>query len=328
MSNCYLEYEWKSEKRLLRLDNDETFRIDRSKLSAVDLSEDPTVSLRHAMVQRLEGNNFYLTDLNSRNGTMLNGRPITVPTLLKTGDVIRIGTCEFVFYLEDAESPGAAEATASWNTKFQVSRKLITVLVADIKDYTGLTLKLGESFICEMIGTLFQEAGRVLSANDTWGQKYIGDALMGVWIHAQQVPAPREFELIFRSVVAIKGVFGTINERYGLVEPITFGIGINTGHAAIGNMGSRQSPDFTALGDAVNKTFRLEAATRELGVDIVFGNLTYDFLSALTGTPVGLTRKLVHLKGYPEAETAYVTDFSTVERLIENLQPNLDESLT
>src|ERR1035438_9480401 len=117
MSNCYLEYEWKGVKRLVRLHSDETFRIDRSKLSAVTLSEDPTVSLRHAMVQRLEGDNFYLSDLNSRNGTMLNGRPITVPTLLKTGDVIRVGMCEFVFHLEDAESPGTADATALWSTK-------------------------------------------------------------------------------------------------------------------------------------------------------------------------------------------------------------------
>lgn len=318
MGSSYLEYERKGAKFLVRLDAGDTCRIDRSSLSVAQLSDDPTVSLRHAIVQCVEADRFYLTDLNSRNGTMLNGRPIKVPTLLKSGDVIMIGTYELTFRLEGTETSDLADATDDCNTQLVVSSKLITVLVADIRDYTGLTLRLGEALIGETLGKLFNEAGRVLSANHCWGQKYIGDAIMGVWLHESQIPTSEEFQLVFRSLAEIKQVFSTINETLDLSEPIKFGAGINTGYAVIGNMGSRQTPDYTALGDSVNKAFRLESATRGLNADIVLGCLTYELLTPVMPIQTGFTRKVVHLKGYREPEEAFVTDFATVQRILES----------
>jgi adenylate cyclase len=316
----YLEYERRGAKLRVRLSPGDAYRIDRSRLSAARLSDDPTVSLRHAIVQSVEGDKFYLTDLNSRNGTMVNGRPITVPTLLKSGDVIRVGTYELFFYQDSNELAEGADVTDAWSTQLLVSRKLITILVADIRGYTQLTLKLGESFIGEVVGSLFKEAGRVLSSNGCWGQKYIGDAVMGVWIHEGQIPTAKEFECVFQSLMDIKQVFATLNERLSLAEPILFGVGINTGDAALGNMGSRQTPDYTALGDAVNKAFRLESATRELQVDVVLGSLTYELLSAVATACTGVQRHVVELKGYLKPEDVYATDFETVEQILQSLQ--------
>jgi adenylate cyclase len=250
---------------------------------------------------------------------MLNGRPITVPTLLRAGDVVMIGTCKFVFCQENAGTAAAEQAEDACGTRLLVARKLTTVLVTDVKNYTGITLKMGDSHISEVVGTIFEEGGRILSANRCWAQKYVGDALMGLWIHDKQTLTGEDIVPIFRSLLEIKQVFEKVNKQYELAIPVGFGAGINSGYAEIGNMGSRDFPDFTALGDSVNKAFRLESATRELRVDILLGDLTYKFLSALTDTTGTIARHVVSLKGYDQPQEAYALDFRGLQSLTERL---------
>jgi adenylate cyclase len=287
--------------------------IGRSQTNTIALSDAATVSLVHASVHSVD-ENFYLADLNSRNGTMLNGRPVTAPSPLVEGDVITIGTYELVFHGVACNDDVSSEER--FKTHFSVSRSLVTVLVTDIKDYTGLTLRLGEARMSDIVGTLFEKAGEVLSANLAWGQKYIGDAVMGVWVHEAGAPTRRELERIFRSLLGIHRIFAAINESHSLPLPVTFGAAVNTGYAATGNLGSKALPDQTAIGDTVNMAFRLESATRSQDVEIILGKLTYNCLSKLAGPCAGFDRRLVTLKGYPEPEEAYATDFATMARIL------------
>jgi len=61
------------------------------------------------------------------------------------------------------------------------------------------------------------------------------------------------------------------------LPPIAIGIGINSGEAVIGNMGSESRFDYTAIGDAVNTGARLESATKEAGFDLLIGEGTAMF---------------------------------------------------
>ena len=62
-------------------------------------------------------------------------------------------------------------------------------------------------------------------------------------------------------------------EKEGLPS-VAIGIGVNSGDAIIGNMGSETRFDYTAIGDAVNTAARLESATKEVGEDILIGHNT------------------------------------------------------
>ena len=58
------------------------------------------------------------------------------------------------------------------------------------------------------------------------------------------------------------------------VNPVGFRLGVNTGEAVVGNMGSDTRFDYSAIGDAVNVAARLESATKKYGVDILVGERT------------------------------------------------------
>ena len=104
--------------------------------------------------------------------------------------------------------------------------------------------------------------------------KYIGDAMMAIF------NAP--LDLHNHSKVAVECALDIIEnikqvnlelKKEGLPD-IAIGMGINSGEAIIGNMGSESRFDYTAIGDAVNTAARLESATKERGVDLLIGKQT------------------------------------------------------
>lgn len=96
--------------------------------------QDKRLSRRHALIQYLPGQGFYLKDLSSTNGTYLNGEPVRRPVLLKDGDRVRLGSLFFIFFVdsnsrtladipadlknilipEDSESPLASSSCSLW----------------------------------------------------------------------------------------------------------------------------------------------------------------------------------------------------------------------
>ena len=258
-------------------------------------------SREHAMIRRNASGFCILTDLGSRNGTRLNGRPITAPTQLSDGDVVQIGQHKLTFNQDEMPVEVASPVGAA-ATQFALSQSLITTLVIDIRGYTMLSQILGEERISALMAEVFQAAGEVLYRKRSWSQKFIGDAIMAVWAHVGDRLTGPELLNIFDVISEFEEIFRPLQRKFDLINPLKFGCGINTGHASIGNIGSASSADFTALGDAVNKAFRLETATKEHGVDILIGSSVIEFLApplAPDNCPEG---QRYDLKGYDEPE--------------------------
>jgi adenylate cyclase len=107
--------------------------------------------------------------------------------------------------------------------------------------------------------------------------KYIGDAIMAFWgapvrtdDHAEKaVLAAQEM------VIAVQEVNAILKEK-GFEHEVKIGIGVNTGVATIGEIGSEKKKNYTIVGDTVNLASRLESITKEYKSTLIFSEYTYD----------------------------------------------------
>ncbi|HET9947857.1 MAG TPA: adenylate/guanylate cyclase domain-containing protein [Longimicrobiales bacterium] len=288
--------------------------IGRSPTSTVVLSGDPLVSRKHALVQRESSGEYYLSDLGSRNGTTRNGVPVTAPVPLRDGDVFVIGSHRFAFHQPSLAARGEEEHQDP--TDVLVVERMITILVLDLRDYTVLSRRLGEARISELMNRLFHDAGRVLKDRGSWAQKYIGDAVMAFWVHDEAAGTPREVVALLESLADLAALIGDVSRDFALARPLAFGAGINSGLAATGNMGSSAVADHTAMGDAVNKAFRLESASKELGREVVLGRATYELLDLPDPTRALFETREVLLKGYDEPERVHTLRLGDLPRVL------------
>src|SRR5260370_32638318 len=108
LSAIFLEAEIDGQVSRFPLADDRTFRIGRSDKNNVVLADD-LASRNHAMLQRSDEGQFYITDLGSSNGTFVNGGRISAPVVLRHGGKIRVGTPEFTVYQQSHGEPPPAE---------------------------------------------------------------------------------------------------------------------------------------------------------------------------------------------------------------------------
>jgi len=313
------------EDRTFDLTDVTSLSIGRSPQCTVVLEADSMVSRKHALVQRGESGEYYLSDLGSRNGTTRNGSPVTSPVPLADGDSFTIGSHRFVFH--QPVDPSREEETSQDPTDVLVVERMITILVMDIRNYTVLSRELGEARITEIMNKLFHQAGELLKRNGSWAQKYIGDAVMAFWVHGDQGGTPREILLIFESLLELDQVIARLNAEFTLPRPLAFGAGINSGNAVTGNMGSAAVSDHTAMGDAVNKAFRLESASKEVGREIVIGRSTYALIDLPAEVAQLFTTHSVHLKGYDAPEDVHGLGLDELERVAAALRPKAPHEL-
>lgn len=288
---------------------------------------DRWISRNHAMLQGTDRGQFYLIDLGSRNGTFVNGRRVSVPVILQDGDLITFGQTELRFIAPvDASTVadvtlGGARGQESTATAMLHVRQLISVVVIDIRDFTVLTRQIDEKVLSEAIGTWFRRAGEIISQYDSWVDKYIGDAVMAVWVHGKAGADPSSMLKIMQAVSTLSEMTGQLHQQFPLPFPLRIGAGINTGHAMVGNTGSGDHPDYTALGDTVNAAFRLENATKPLGLDIAMGETTYTYLQKAGMDSGCFKRFTLDLKGYDDPIVAHAGTFTDLNQFLNTLHP-------
>jgi adenylate cyclase len=111
-----------------------------------------------------------------------------------------------------------------------------------------------------------------------------------------------------------------LHEAYPLPAPIRIGAGLNTGYAMVGNTGTGDRPDYTALGDTVNAAFRLESSTKQLGMDIALGETTYRYLVEAGVDSELFIPKTVHLKGYDLPTQTYAGLFADLDLFLQSAE--------
>jgi adenylate cyclase len=304
------------------LDRAQQFSIGRSDDNAVVIDES-SVSRKHAVLQLVDGR-FHLVDLGSRNGSFVNDRRVTVPVTVRDGDRLRFGQIECEFHWPGQDRPATLIPEGPATYMLQV-RQLISVLVVDIRGFTVLTRTFDERMLGQALGAWFSAVGQILNRAGSYVDKYIGDAVMAVWFHGENDVKPGDVKRILDATVAISQMSGQLHTRFSMPSPLRVGAGVNTGYAIVGNTGTVDRQDYTAIGDTVNATFRLESATKEVGADVAIGETTFGYLGT-NPTASAFKRVSVALKGYESPVVAYASTFDLLASMPPPVIPDTQAS--
>ena len=149
-------------------------------------------------------------------------------------------------------------------------KRICTFLFTDVRGFTNLSEKLEPEEVTSIMNKVLTVQVECIQAHGGMVDKFIGDACMAIF------NAPLDLDEHEKRAVACARDMRTAIRmlQKELPEPIAIGIGVNTGEAIIGNMGSNTRFDYSAIGDAVNTAARLESATKEAGVDLLIGEST------------------------------------------------------
>ncbi len=172
----------------------------------------------------------------------------------------------------------------------------ITVVFADLSSFTELTHELGPERTHEVVDAFLRMAGDILVKHGAFIDKYLGDAVMALF----NVPL-RRADHPTRAVTAaaeIESELPALSERLQL--DLQASVGIATGWARVGRVGSQDSKDYTAMGDVVNLAARLQGMARP--GEIVISKESYQ-RAALEFLDV--QAELLKLKGFREPVYAY-----------------------
>ena len=182
--------------------------------------------------------------------------------------------------------------------------RTMTYLFSDIRGFTPISeqFKTDPQGLGHLINRYMTPMTDLVMRKEGTIDKYIGDALMAIWNAPLDVD--NHAQLAIETAQEMEVELKKLNKELkadGLME-LGVGIGINTGDAVVGNMGSNQRFDYTVLGDSVNLAARLEAQTKEYGVFFMFTEHTLKQIS----TPENLTMlDKIAVKGQTDPVTIY-----------------------
>jgi adenylate cyclase len=165
-------------------------------------------------------------------------------------------------------------------------RRFISVLFVDIRGFTPLSEAAEPEEIVGILNQYLDLCETAIFNNHGTLDKFIGDATMAIY------NAPLDLEdHAFNAVKTAwdmkqgaKALKEELLEKYGKI--VDFGIGVNTGYAVVGNIGSKRRMDYTAIGDTVNTSARLESNAKP--GQILISQATYDLVKTrISVTPLG-----------------------------------------
>ncbi len=152
-------------------------------------------------------------------------------------------------------------------------RRSVAILFSDVRNFTTMTESADSQALVKQLNEYFQEMVKLVFQHSGSLDKFIGDAVMAVWGNIKSESAPKDGCNAVATALAMHKALAKLNADWKArgIKELAIGIGINYGEAIVGQMGSSEKAEFTAIGDAVNVASRLEGLTKKYHVDLLIG---------------------------------------------------------
>jgi adenylate cyclase len=255
----------------------------------------------------------------------------TIPGLTLTANVILVSLYRAL--VEEKEKRRVRAAFGQYLSPEVVRRLLvnpqlveprkteITVMFSDIRGFTTISEKLDAQELALFLNQYLSDMTKIVFERSGTLDKYIGDAVMAFW------GAPFEEEK--HATLACQTALDMIARIHDMQKrwqaegkpPLDIGIGLNTGVASVGNMGSSLRYGYTALGDSVNLSSRLEGLNKDYGTHIIVNETTY--LAAKDSDFVFRELDLIRVKGKLQPVIIYEL-VGTAASVSEDIRARLD----
>jgi class 3 adenylate cyclase len=182
-------------------------------------------------------------------------------------------------------------------------RRHLTVLFADIRAFTSLSEKMDPAAVVDLLNHFFTRMVDLVFEHQGTLDKFLGDGLMAFFGAPMEVPQAASQAVA--CAIAMQQCLRAMQEK-GTTPIQGMRVGVNTGEAIIGNIGSEKRMDFTIIGDVVNVAARLLEVAREHEAPIVIGESTYREVEGNFSVKPG---PAVILRGRQEPTVSYLVEF-------------------
>lgn len=184
-------------------------------------------------------------------------------------------------------------------------RRLVTVLFADLVDFTALSERSEPERVVRLLNGYFQAMASAVAEHGGYVSKFMGDGVLALF----GAPEPNPWHALdaVEAALAMRAAMVRYNaelEARGLA-PLRLCIGIHSGPVVAGIVGSAELVEYTAIGDVVNTAARIEALTRRMDADIL---VSADVRAALSDLYLVREMPPADVKGKSEAIVTYAVD--------------------
>ncbi len=218
----------------------------------------------------------------------------------------------------------AQKLLRSSKDSFETNEVEVTIFFSDIRDFTTISERFNDpKLLIEYLNEYMSPMSQIIIEHEGTIDKYIGDAIMAYWNAPLKIDnhADKALSAAIRQIEALDSLNQKLKERN--LPKIEIGIGIHTGEAIVGEMGSKGRSDYTVIGDSINLGSRIEGLCKTYGAKILISKSTKDKL-----TKAYKLREIdrVQVKGKDEAVTIFEVlgfgEFNKEERELERIYQN------
>jgi adenylate cyclase len=180
--------------------------------------------------------------------------------------------------------------------------KEVTIFFSDIRGFTKFSEGHTPEEVVSMLNEYFEVMVNIINRNHGVVDKFIGDAIMAVWGAPQSTGEDTQHAV--KACLEMRVALEKLNEKRISrgQEPLKIGMGLHTGPAISGTIGSNERMEYTVIGDTVNITSRIESSTKAFGTDLL---VSEDIVSQVENEFFLEAAGSVEVKGKSEALKLY-----------------------